>query len=157
MHPTQQMRVLIGLAAQPLVAAAAAFVLFPWLDRTAAAAGVYQGRASDPMGAAVSIAAGAAMMAVFVVVFGALPVIAWLAPRRPITLPSALIGGALLGNAPAAVILLLAAVNHAFAANASWSVRAIARTVIFGALVGMACATVFWIVAGSSRAERLRT
>jgi hypothetical protein len=146
--PRREMRVLVGLFVQPLVAALTAFILFPALDRTASVAGAYQGRASNPLDAAISVAFGAAFAAVFVVVFGALPAIAWLTRRRPITLPLTLVAGALLGNAPAAAILLLTAVT-----GGAPPMRAgmLVRALLFGAAVGTSCAAVFWSIAGHDR------
>ena len=150
MTPGQEMRVLIGLTAQPFVAAAAAFVLFPALDYTAAAAGVYYGRASDPIGAARSIAFAAGFASIFVVIFGALPAIAWLSRRHPLTLARSTIAGALLGNAPGVFILLLAAVNSAGAwPPGTPPVLVFARAVAFGSCVGMSCGAAFWAVAGT--------
>jgi hypothetical protein len=157
MTPTQEMRVLIGLVTQPLVAAVAAFVLFPALDYTAEIAGVYQGRASDPTGAAMSVAFGAALASVFVVVFGALPAIGWLSRRRPITLAASLIAGAVLGNLPSAFILLLATLNG----EGPWSggrpvALGLVRAIAFGSCVGMACGAAFWGIAGSAAARSPR-
>ena len=155
MTRAQEMRILIGLVAQPLVAGAAAFLLFPALDYTAAAAGVYQGRLSDPTGAARSVAVGAALAAVFVVVFGALPAIAWLSRRRPITLTDSLIAGGLLGNAPAAFIFVLATLNGSWSSGPP-NALALVRAVAFGSSVGLACGAVFWSIAGTSRTARPR-
>ena len=152
MSPKQELRVLVGLLVQPLVAVAAAFALFPALDYTAAAAGIYQGRLSDPAAAAASVAAGAGIASVFVLVFGALPAIGWLAARRPITLGASLIAGAALGNVPPMVILALAASNRAIA-WAPWLVAAfgLIRALAFGACVGMVCGAAFWGIAGTRR------
>ena len=143
---------LMGLVAQPLVAAAAAFVLFPALDYTAEAAGVYHGRAADPTGAAISVAFGAALAAVFVVIFGALPAIGWLSRRRPLTLSTSLIAGAVLGNLPSAVILLLATLNGEGLRSSGRPVTlGLVRALAFGACVGMACGAAFWAIAGTRR------
>src|SRR4051812_4660551 len=88
MTPKAEMRVLVGLAVQPFVAFAAASVAFPG-----------------------PVALGAAVAAVFVMLVGALPAIAWLSRRGPITLSKALISGALPGNLPIVVVLLLAALT----------------------------------------------
>jgi hypothetical protein len=88
MTPKAEMRVLVGLVVQPFVAFAAASLAFPG-----------------------PVALGAVVTAVFVVIVGALPTIAWLARRGPITLGKALTIGALLGNLPIVLILLLAALT----------------------------------------------
>jgi hypothetical protein len=148
MTAKQEMRVLVALIVQPLVAAAAAFALFPALDATANAAGVYRARVSDPTGA-IAIALATGLAAVPVIVLGALPTIAWLSRRGPLTLAKAVGSGAVLGNAPAAVILLLAALNgDAAAGNGSLDgFLALLRAIAFGSLIGIACGTIFWWIA----------
>ena len=126
MTPKAEMRVLAGLVVQPFVAFAAASLVFP-----------------GPM------ALGAAVAAVFVVIVGALPAIAWLSRRGPITLGKALVSGALLGNLPIVVILLLAALTGNLRAPESGSgldVLRMSGSAAFGAFVGMACAFVFWLI-----------
>ena len=126
MTPKAEMRVLVGLVVQPFVGLAAASVAFPG-----------------------PVALGAAVAAVFVVIVGALPAIAWLSRRGPITLGTALISGALLGNLPIVVILLLAALTGNLRVPESGSVIAVLRmlrSAAFGAFVGGACAFVFWLI-----------
>jgi len=126
MTPKAEMRVLVGLVVQPFVAFAAASVAFPG-----------------------PVALGAAVAAVFVVIVGAIPVIAWLARRGPVTLGKALISGALLGNLPIVVILVLAALTGNLRGPESASGISVLRTLqsaAFGAFVGMACAFVFWLI-----------
>ena len=147
----QEMRVFGGLLAQPLVAAVAAFVLFPALEYIAEAAGASGGRALDPLRAAVSVAFGAAIASVFVVVFGALPAIAWVASRRPLTLGISLAAGAVLGNMPAAIIFLLASLNHAWANGNAPGPLALLRPIAFGSSVGTVCGAAFWAIAGAKR------
>ena len=151
------MRVLVGLVMQPLVAAAAAFLLFPALEYTGRAVdytdrvgGVHHVRYSS--GGAASVAFGAALAAVFVVVFGALPAIGWISRRRPITLAASLIAGAVLGNLPVACILLLATVNGGVGWE-NWPppVLGLVRPIAFGTAVGLACGAAFWGIAGIRR------
>src|SRR5690242_14105786 len=115
MTPRQEMRVLVGLLVQPLVAGVAAFLFFPVLDALNRTSGRYSG-GSGWVQAGGSVAFGAGMVAVFVVVFGALPAIAWVGRRRPATLRVSLLAGALLGNLPAATIAVLATINGGWAA-----------------------------------------
>jgi hypothetical protein len=125
MTPKAEMRVLVGLVVQPFVAFAAASLAFPG-----------------------PAALGAAVAAVFVVIVGALPAIAWLSRRGPITLGKALISGALLGNLPIVVILLLAALTDNLRVPESGGIGVLRmfRSAPFGAFVGMACAFVFWLI-----------
>lgn len=139
------MRVLAGLLVQPAVAGAAAFVLFPLLDYTNRALGLYFGQL-DYVRAARSVALGAAVAAVFVTLLGALPAIAWLA-NRPVTLSRTLTAGGVLGNAPAALLLLLIGLHGNDGRtmyDALYGVAGVLRTIAFGTLIGLACATVFW-------------
>jgi hypothetical protein len=150
MTPREEMRVLVGLAAQPLVTAAAAFLLFPVLDYNTRALGLARGR-YDAMAAAVSVAFGAAFAAVFVTPLVALPCIAWARRRGPLTLGKSLVGGALLGNVPAAAIVVLASINGGWAQPSSdWTiVHAVVRALLvvaFGAGVGVAGALAFWAI-----------
>src|SRR5262245_46766089 len=126
MTPKAEMRVLVGLAVQPFVAFAAASVVFPG-----------------------PVALGAAVAAIFVVIAGALPAIAWLSRRGPITLGKALISGALLGNLPIVVVRLLSALtDHLRVGETGSGVGALVtlRAAGFGAFVGMACAFLFWLI-----------
>ena len=157
MTPRHELRVLFGLLAQPFVAASMAFVLFPALDYTARATGLYSGRVSDD--AAASVAFGAALAAVFVVVFGALPALGWVSRRGPITLRASVIAGALLGNLPAAVILVLAAMHGGGTrSSGASSALILLRAAAFGSWVGAVCGAVFWASAGAPRpAWRVKT
>ena len=150
MTPKVEMRVLAGLAVQPVAAFAAAFVAFPALIYTGSAVGNYPGAFPDPTGAAASVAFAAALASVFVCIAGALPAIAWLARRGPLTLAKSLVSGAVLGNMPAAVILILAALTGNLVVPETGPAIDVVRmlpTIGFGAIVGMACAFVFWMIA----------
>jgi hypothetical protein len=155
MTPKDEMRVLTGLVVQPLVAALAAFFLFPLLDYTNRAIGLYSGH-FDYIQAARSLAFGAGLAAVFVTLLGALPAIAWLS-NRPVTMSTTLAAGAILGNAPAAILLFLVAVHgddtpsmyDALYGLAGWL-----RTIAFGTLIGLVCATSFWWIAGRRLSSR---
>jgi hypothetical protein len=143
------MRVLVGFAIQPFVAACAAFVLFPAVDLMGRA--LHAGRLGNPVGAAVSLAAGAGLVAVFVTILGALPAFAWLLRRGPITRTKVLAGGALLGNAPLIVVFILALASKAALGEpidldlASGMIGSI-RAVGLGSGIGTVSAGVFWLV-----------
>ena len=149
MTAKQEMRVLIALITQPFVAAIAAFALFPALDATANAAGVYRGRLADSTGAAIGVALATAFAAVPVIILGALPAIAWLSRRGPLTLAKAICAGAVLGNAPAAVIVALATLHGDAAASSGLLpvLLGLLRVIAFGSLIGAACGTMFWWIA----------
>ena len=126
MTPKAEMRVLVGLVVQPFVAFAAASLVFPG-----------------------PVALGAALGAVFVVIVGALPAIAWLSRRGPITLAKALVSGALLGNLPMVVILLLSALTgNLRVPEGGPGLGGLGpfESAAFGAFVGVSCAFVFWLI-----------
>jgi hypothetical protein len=144
------MRLLVAFTAQPLAAALIAFAIFPiiewtsrWLDG---------GRLVDPFGAALSVAAGAGVVAVFVVPLAALPAFAWLMRRGPITRRRVLVSGAMLGNAPIAAIVGLDAIHAVWSGDTQGLARVtrdalgIVRASAFASFVGLACAFVFWLM-----------
>ena len=149
MTPKAEMRVLVGLVIQPFVAFAVGSVAFPAMTYVRGMLDPDRGSQGVAYGGAGAAALGAAMAAPFVVIFGALPAIAWLSRRGPLTLGKSLISGALLGNLPMVVILLLAALNGNLRASESGSVLGVQEvtTAAFGAFVGMICALVFWVFA----------
>jgi hypothetical protein len=70
--PAQELRLLAGLALQPFLAAGVAFVSFPLvlLDRTGRT--LAGGFPSDPTDAAISVALGVGVVALFVTIVGLL-------------------------------------------------------------------------------------
>ena len=82
--PAEENRLLLGLVAQPFVAAALAFSLFPLVDYTGRM--VYGGgRAVDLMDAAPGFAIMAGVVASFVTGLVAYPGILWLLKSGPLT------------------------------------------------------------------------
>jgi hypothetical protein len=79
-------------------------------------------------------------------VAAALPVVVWRMRRGPPTLRQVLLGGALLGNLPFAVIVPLAAAAGGSGAGWFWPFGAI-RALAVGAVFGVAGAAVFWAIA----------
>lgn len=136
MTPKDEMRVLVGLVVQPIVAGVATFVLFPLFD--------------DRVYGALSMAFATGLAAVFVTLLGALPAIAWCS-RGPVTFTRTAVAGAILGIVPVLVLMLLVAL-HGEGVTANSSVTNFildgSRAGSFGATIGLVCATVFWWVAG---------
>ena len=89
-------RLLAAFAIVPFVDAAVAYLCFPlvWAMRE------HPGRLVDPAGVAFSVAVISGVLGLLVTCAGAVPLVAWLAKRGPISLPTALVAGLLLGNAP---------------------------------------------------------
>ena len=145
MTPQDEMRVMFAFALQPLVAGILAFCLFPIID--------YTSRWTDgarPVDAAVSVGFGAALAAVFVVLAVAVPAFVWLRRRGPITHRQTLISGALIGNAPAVLILIGQLMSSAARgegprlAMSPHGAPGLVRAIALGTLIGAACAEVFW-------------
>jgi hypothetical protein len=147
------LRVFLGLAVQPFVNALLAFIIFPIVDYTGRA--LCGGRPVDPFDAALSLALGVGIVGVVVTIFGALPALVWLRARRAVTRTRVLIGGAVLGNAPSALIvggMLVSRLAHGEMPRDVFDllygpVGAI-RTIAFGTFIGVASAAVFWGLAG---------
>ena len=136
MTPKDEMRVLAGLVVQPVVAGFAAYFLFPFLD--------------DRIEGALPVAMAAGLSAVFVTLLGALPAIAWFS-RAPVTLSKTLTAGAVLGNSPVAVLMLLIALHpnsSSTDSGAADSMFAAFPVIAFGTAIGLICAAAFWWIAG---------
>ena len=148
-----ELRLFVGLAVQPFVAAALAFVLFPVVDYTGRP--LYGGFPIDPVDAAISFAFGVGIVALVVTVFGAVPTVLYLLKRGPLSLKKVLAGGVALGNAP--FILVVAAVVVTQVARGTMSSDAgrlfyglpgVVRAVAISSYIGVGSAAVFWLVAG---------
>lgn len=137
------LRMFAGLAVQPFVAAALGFIVAPYLDWVSTPPGVRGG--SDPIEVAVSIAAGAALVAFFAVVLVVAWVLMWLTDRGPLTRAQVLLWGVGIGNLPG---LLLLALVHRFG-----SFFQMVRLPLLGSLFGLVCSYVFWVI--SIRGTRL--
>jgi hypothetical protein len=147
------MRVMLGLVVQPFVAALLGFIVSPLVDYTGAL--LYGGHPADPFDSAVSIAAGIGFAGVLVTAFGALPALAWLLKRGPVTRRQTLISGAVLGNVPFILIVGgLAAGRLSQGAmpdlQIAYGPAGALRTIAFGSFIGTASAAVFWCLAGRS-------
>lgn len=136
------MRIFYGFLVQPLSAATLGFLAFPLIEFTRRA--IEGGTTSDPMRAAISVGLAAGFAAFMVTVCGALPVVAWLLKRGPLRLKQILWGGALLGNLPFAVILLMSFLTNNISAGASW--LGLLRALTLGALFGVVGAALFWAI-----------
>ena len=87
-------------------------------------------------------------------VFGALPTLAWLLKRGPISRRQALISGAVLGNVPGMFIVgTLAASRLSQGAmpdlnDLTYGPAGAVRAIAIGSFIGTASAAVFWWLAG---------
>jgi hypothetical protein len=152
LSPAAELRVLLGLAVQPFVTALLAFVSFPVVEYTGRP--LYGGRLVDPFDGAVSFAAGAGIAGLVMAVFGALPVLAWLLKRGPISRRQALIFGAVLGNVPGVLIVATLAARGLRQgampglSELTYSPMGAVRAIALGSFIGAASAGVFWWIAG---------
>jgi hypothetical protein len=108
---------------------------------------------SGPSEIALALAMTAGLVAVFVTVFGVIPMVAWLMGRGQLSLRTLVLLGAALGNAPFALLCLFIFVSHVAQGRLPdnpgdlwYGPSGAFRTVTEGLFVGMGCAAVFWAV-----------
>jgi hypothetical protein len=136
--PTEEMWVLWGIAAQPFVAGALAFIAFPVLLLDRSGRTLAGAVATDVTHAALSVAIGAGMVAVVVALVGALPTATWLMKRRDVSLGVALLFGVAFGNVPFAVGASLAG---------AYGLPGLLRGLAFSSVLGVGGAAAFWAIA----------
>lgn len=141
-----------GFAIQPVVAAAAGFLLFPLFERNAYI--LYGPHQTDRLQAAISIAAGAAMVAIPVTLL-AVPIVIFGVRRGIVTWNRVLLAGVILGNLPLALIAVLATAHGDLASGVG--LGAAVRAFTIGSLFGIAGAAVFWAIARSACAPLSRS
>jgi hypothetical protein len=150
---------LIGATAlAPLVAGAVTFLIFigQWYGRL----GFFPGSPySNPIEAAISVAAGVTVIAFMSTVTVALPLLVWRATRGPLSLLSVLSIGAIVGQVPFIVIVASIMVVQVVNGTLSWSVSDLwygwygtLRAFVLGLLIGPSTAMTFWLV-GIRRTE----
>ena len=125
------LRIIAGFAIQPVVAALIGYLVFPMV---AAARGLSQ---PYPSGAAVSIAAGAVIVAMCTLVV-AVPLFAWRVSRGRISFAETLAWGGVLATVP--LLGLLAASGEATSHN-------VIRTFFPGVIFGLVGSAAFWLIA----------
>lgn len=121
-------RIIRGLAVQPFIATALAVVLFPLIAYSAGG-----GVTLEPFKAALTLGVVIGIVATLITGLVAYPVLLFLLKRGPVTLAQTLVAGVALGNIPAAIGLLLGAGST--------------RSSVFGSLLGLISAAVFWWIA----------
>jgi len=120
-----------------------------------------QGAPIDSVDAAASLGTGVAILAVAVMVFGAIPAVVWMNARRPLSLSNLLVLGAVFGNVPFVFIVVGLSAVHLASGTLSTDVGqywygfsgAMVRTMM-GLTCGMGSATVFWFVGVRSNKRR---
>jgi hypothetical protein len=137
--PSDERKLLAGLAVQPFLAAGVAFFAFPVFLLDGNRETLAGGRPADLTDAAVSIALGTGLVALLVTVVGVLPTALWLIRRRQLSLRDALLFGLGFGNLPYVLLAL--------AAGGTYGLAGLARGVAFSSLLGLVGSTVFWAMA----------
>ncbi len=130
---SEQLRLLAGLAAQPFLAAAVAFVFFPLL--LVRRSGQILAGGTD---AAVSMAFGVGLVVLILTASLGLPVSLWLMKRGPVTLTRSLLIGLMLADLP---ILL----GYVF--TGTYGATATLRGFTFASLIGLTGAAALWLIA----------
>ena len=138
LSPSEEMRMIAGLAVQPFLAGALAFLLFPLLLLDRSGRTLAGGIVDDITSAALSVAIATALVAFFVTLLVALPTAVWLAKRKRVPLSEALLFGVGFGNLPFVAGTILAG---------SYGVGGFVRGVAFSSLLGVIGAAAFWTIA----------
>jgi len=144
-HPgparVDEMRILAGLALQPMVASCVAFLLFPLvlLDRYGQAFG--GGVPASLTDSAASVAFAVGLVSVPIVLVGVLPALLWFIRRGALTRSRSLISGVVFGNLPLVIGFMLAG---------GYGPVETARSVVYASAIGLVGATVFWLLISSA-------
>lgn len=148
-----EQRVLLGLAVQPVVSGLLGAALFPLVELTGRF--LDGGRSADTLDGAIAFGLGAGIVGVLVTAFGAFPILMWRLKRGPIGRTDVLVAGVLLGNIPGAIVGAILAARAVWRFGGTAGVDGLAyaplgmiRAIVFGSFVGVACAGVFWLIAG---------
>jgi hypothetical protein len=138
LNPPDVKKLAAGLAVQPLLATALAFIFFPLFLLDGNGQTLAGGRPTDITDAAVSVALGTGLVAA-AVTGGVLPIALWVTTRFQLTLLDALLFGLGFGNL---AYLLLALMTGGRTYGPGGFVRGLA----FSSVLGAAGAAVFWAI-----------
>ena len=155
LSPTENGRVFVGLAVQPFILAFVALVTFPVLD--------YTGRLFIYGPSATSLWEGAGPMAVVVgfvalgvTILGAVPLLAIQLTQGPVSRDRVLASGLALGNVPTILMLMVVFQQQLRnggpldVAHIAYGPIGLVRVLLFGSILGVIGALVFWWIAGAS-------
>jgi hypothetical protein len=142
-------RLLAGFAVAPLAAVFLALVTYDVLWYTGMLSG---GAPINSIDAASSLGMGVGIIAVAMTIC-AVPLVAWLASRGPVSFGKVMLLGAALGNVPFAMIVLGIVAAHPFSEVLSgdigrfwYGLPGVVQRVAIGLASGMGSASLFWIV-----------
>jgi hypothetical protein len=127
--PADEVRLFLGLAVQPLVAAVLAFVTSPVLFEDVGRA--VEGSSEVALGIALYVAIGVTIITALCV----FPTVIWWVKRRPASLTTALLFGLAFGNLPAVLAVVVAG-----------GARDVVRLHAFVSLIGLVGAAAFWTI-----------
>ena len=147
---TTHERVRRALALQPFVCAALGLVLFPVIDRAG------QGRTVDALQTALVFATFTGIVGALITAFVAYPVFVRLAKPDVLTGARVLLFGALLGNIPA-VIAILVQVLVPGGKGMTDSIAAHSGAAVFGTFLGTVCSAIFWTIVRNEIASNRST
>lgn len=146
-RPQQEMRVFLGFAVQPLVTAIVALILFPAIALTDTP--LIGAASANPFSAAIGFAVVTGVTGFLVMAFAAIPLFSWLSNHTPLTRGVVLTAGAVLGNLPTGIILVIFLARYGLSpAGAAYGPFGLLRTLIIGSLIGLSGAAAFWHIAG---------
>ena len=135
LSPSENRRIVLGLLVQPFVAAGLAFLAFPLVERSGRT--IHGGTPVDFTDAALALAAGTSIVAVFMSLPAALAAV-WVLRRHPLTLTRALLFGVMLGNVPTVLGTMLSGIGYGLVG--------LIRAVLFASVLGLGGAAAFWFI-----------
>jgi hypothetical protein len=142
----------------PVVDSFAAF----WIHRLLWPDGPFAGSQwHDPVDAAISFAAGVAIVSVVMTAAGALPAVAWLAGRKQLSLKPIVLAAIVLGNTPYGVVAIGTVLFYVLGMTTLADLRYVLldapvgalRAVLVGSTVGALSGLVFWAIAVAGEYE----
>ena len=146
-------RVHLALVVQPFLATVLAAVLFPLVNATGRP--LYGGRPVDMLDSAGAFALGVGIVAAGIMLFGACPLLLWLLRRGPVMRRHAIVSGLVLGNVPTALAIVERALSGAGTTvigggllDAVYGPAGAVRAIVFGSVMGITLALVFYRICG---------
>jgi hypothetical protein len=151
----EEVRILVAFLVQPLVATCIGALIYPVVELTGRP--FHGDHAFRSTTSALPFALGMGLVSLLITIFAALPLFVWLRSRGPVPMGKTLISGALLGNVPLGIAVVLGvggAPTDPFAFT--YGRLGAIHTLGIGSGVGVTCAAVFWWIAGRQLYRRDR-
>ncbi|MFN8579363.1 MAG: hypothetical protein U0163_00085 [Gemmatimonadaceae bacterium] len=148
--PSENARVFMALAVQPIVAALVTVILFPLLAAAERArTGLMPGSSWD---SASSIAFAVALVAVGITLLGAMPLLAIQLSQGPVSIGQIFASGFALGNLPTAAswVLMAGQIGATGLSGGSSQATALLPVMVLGSVLGLSGAAVFAWIAGDA-------